>query len=85
MAFTVTLIVGGGAIVAVSVGAWYWQPSLVELVCFLLAEHAIVTGIWLGLTVIGVDFGMVAGRDAIGYRQVGSKSLAHWRLTGGGK
>lgn len=78
-----TLVSGGLAIAAASVGAWHWQPALVELISFLLSEHPYLTGCWLALAVIGIDFGMVAARDTVGYRGVGSKSRAHWHLTRG--
>jgi hypothetical protein len=66
------------------VALYYYQPEIPELLYYLLAEHPAATGCWLALSVVGLDYSLTATRDTIGYRNVGSKALAHWRLSGGG-
>jgi hypothetical protein len=61
---------------------WYRAPGLVERVHYLLAYWPRMTGVWLALGVVGVDFMLVSLRDAVGYRNVGAKSAAHYNLRG---
>lgn len=78
-----TLAAGGVAAIASWVSLHHYYPSIPLVIHDLLTVHPWLTGVWLGLSVIGLDAAMVAARDAIGYKNVGQKARAHWNLTGG--
>lgn len=65
------------------VSVYHWQPAIPKLVYNLLTLHPWLTGVWLALAVVGIDFGLVATRNAVGFRNVGSKARAQWNLGGG--
>lgn len=78
----ITLALGGLLIATGWIALYHWQPTIPALIFHLLSQHPWLTGIWLGLSVIGLDYALVSIRNAIGYRNVGAKARAHWRLGG---
>lgn len=84
-ALPLTLAAGATVIAVTAVGAWYIAPNAMALLYALFSRHSTATGCWLALSIIGADYMLIASRNALSYRNVGQKSLAHWHLSGGGK
>lgn len=58
------------------------SPAVPSTIHGLLTGHPWLVGFWLVLSVIGLDYALTAARNAVGFRNVGSKALAHFRLKG---
>lgn len=85
VSFLLPIAVGGVASTAGWIALYYWQPAVPLLIYNLLTLHPWTVGIWLALSAIGIDYGLAAVRNTLGYRNVGAKARTHWRLTGGGQ
>lgn len=57
-------------------------PAVSAAIYSLLTRHPWLVGAWLALSVIGLDYALTAARNTIGFRNVGSKALAHFRIGG---
>lgn len=65
------------AILAGWLTAWHYYPALVEFAYALLEQHHVLVGSWGLLVVVGIDYALVAMRDAVSFSNVGAKARAH--------
>ncbi|HJW24578.1 MAG TPA: hypothetical protein VJ576_06740 [Rhodocyclaceae bacterium] len=71
----------GLAITTALVTTHYQAPTIPATLYNLLASHPWLTGTWLALSIIGIDYLVTATRDNLAYRNVGAKSRAHLDLS----
>lgn len=82
LAHLIPPILAALAIAAGWIGVHALAPAVPSTIHRLLTEHPWLVGGWLALSVIGLDYALTAARNTIGFRNVGSKALAHFRLGG---
>lgn len=68
----------GAAVTAGWLALWHYAPAAPQVIYSMLTKHPWLTGVWLMLAIVGVDYALVAARDTVSYRGVGSKAAAHW-------
>lgn len=84
---SIPLTLTAGAIVAASswVALHHYYPSIPLVIYDLLTRHPWLTGVWIFLSIVGLDASLTSARDAVTYGNVGQKARAHWHLSGGQK